>query len=42
MTNEFRSFGNEIGGFGSLFDISNYKIKDPALYPVLMDVRRSI
>ena len=26
-----RSFGNEIGGFGSLFDISNYKIKDPVI-----------
>ncbi len=26
-----RSLGNEIGGFGSLFDISNYKIKDPVI-----------
>ena len=25
------SFNNEIGGFGSLFDISNYKIKDPVI-----------
>ena len=25
------SFKDEIGGFGSLFDISNYKIKDPVI-----------
>ena len=26
-----RSLNDEIGGFGSLFDISNYKIKDPVI-----------
>ena len=26
-----KSFNDEIGGFGSLFDISNYKIKDPVI-----------
>ncbi len=28
---KFNSFGDEIGGFGSLFDISGYKIKDPVI-----------
>ena len=26
-----KSLNEEIGGFGSLFDISNYKIKDPVI-----------
>ena len=26
-----KSLNNEIGGFGSLFDISQYKIKDPVI-----------
>ena len=28
---ENRSSGENIGGFGSLYDISNYKIKDPVI-----------